>query len=674
MVRSVIYVVYLPRSCFLPTPPPLCSAARSASASPPVLVPPSLPPSPDVPLAPFALSSGLWIHGGYTTYFPYLKTGNFGSGPGTSADEEVESFNPYPTFPFFLDDLWYYDLKYGNWSQIMPVSNAKPGPRVDHIMILSGHVLFLFGGYYHNHHNDELWLFNISSNRWLQKDRTVHPMYPPDCTDDWDYINATEECFLLKHPLHLERDANAHPLQYPGEVQDARGGRAIVEENYAIKPWRDQPYYVPDQSNGRWYYGIIDQGAELPFDEKFTGTATEPIVPYAATGPFQYVREVNSSELNGTVYERCTSVFGEATRGQMLGGGNGRSDVPIFIAQPRRQSPGWDGCRDRYDMDPDLPAQLIYKHPSQRSDHKAIYIDSLPIHLPDEPHASGGKKGEVYVFGGIGHKMEYLPSKQTTYPTLVRNDMWRLGIHECVNNCSNHGVCEYGFCQCYDGYYGVDCSNISCPGDFCYYDVETREQHCQHCCHSGYNHTDGETWIDGIGARKSPCNHVDFGPSNGICDGYGTCQCAPPFLDDDCSIKDCKDNCSFNGWCSVEYPISRCMCNPGYYGEQCQYVQCLNNCSYPNGYCDPNTGECTCKLLRDPYSPHLLWQMKEVPDSDYARGTWHFVKWGGDDCSYLMAYSAGWALRPSLWLTMALAALVGGFLHHDGDGRWRWGL
>ena len=348
--------------------------------------------------------------------------------------------------------------------------------------------------------------------------------------------NSKWNCTELLHPEHLQRDNSK-------------------SRNYGISDWKDQEHYVPDPEHGRFYYGIIDQGGELPTTKEMLSKINTPIVPYAATGPYQYVHEVNSSRFNGTIYERCTSVYGEPTRdgdqrtarmrplntveGFPLGGA-GRSSETIFIAQPRRQSPGWDGCRDRYDGDMSLPAELMYKHPSQRSDHKAVYIDSLPIHLPGEPHASGGKKGELFLFGGVGHEQEFVESSSTTYDTIVRSDFWRLGIHECVNNCSNHGVCEYGFCQCYDGYYGVDCSNISCPGDFCYYDVETRQQHCQHCCHHGYNHTDDETWIDGIGARKSPCNHVDYGPSNGICDGYGTCQCAPPFLGEDCSIKDCK--------------------------------------------------------------------------------------------------------------------------------------
>ena len=59
-----------------------------------------------------------------------------------------------------------------------------------------------------------------------------------------------------------------------------------------------------------------------------------------------------------------------------------------------------------------------------------------------------------------------------------------------------------------------------------------------------------------------------------------------PFLGLDCSIKDCKDNCNYNGYCSVEYPVSRCVCNPTYFGESCEFIECINNCSYPNGLCN----------------------------------------------------------------------------------------
>lgn len=140
--------------------------------------------------------------------------------------------------------------------------------------------------------------------------------------------------------------------------------------------------------------------------------------------------------------------------------------------------------------------------------------------------------------------------------------MWYYNLNHCITNCSNHGDCSYGYCTCWTGYYGQDCSNTTCPGSFCTYD-SYHTQICIHGCSNGYNHTDDDVYIPEI--SKLPCdinNPYWQGESNGICDGFGTSQCAPPFLGEDCSIKDCKYNCSYNGWCSVEYPVSRCMCIP----------------------------------------------------------------------------------------------------------------
>ena len=84
---------------------------------------------------------------------------------------------------------------------------------------------------------------------------------------------------------------------------------------------------------------------------------------------------------NGTVNRRCTSVSGEPTRGRALGQGFGQSDVPIFIAQPRRQRPDWDGCRDRNDGRRDLHWDLLWEQPSQRALHAAIYSPDYEIML-----------------------------------------------------------------------------------------------------------------------------------------------------------------------------------------------------------------------------------------------------------------------------------------------------
>lgn len=137
---------------------------------------------------------------------------------------------------------------------------------------------------------------------------------------------------------------------------------------------------------------------------------------------------------------------------------------------------------------------------------------------------------------------------------------------------------------------------------------------------------------------KSPCSADNPGESNGICDGFGTCQCRPPFLGEDCSIKDCKHNCSFNGYCSVEYPESRCLCNLGYFGDYCQYQICLNNCTYPNGRCNIHTGNCDCRMTFSPYNNTRVW-----------------YKYGGEDCSYVIAFAAS----PSMPLR-AFTSLIGG--------------
>eukprot|EP01042_Synura_sphagnicola_P033588 gene33588-43123_t len=130
-----------------------------------------------------------------------------------------------------------------------------------------------------------------------------------------------------------------------------------------------QPYYYPNPAYGS-YWGIFDKGFVATVSTISRPADYTPIFPYAATGPLQYATPViigyNKSE-NITVYERCTSVFSETTRGQILDGKTGRSSTPVMIAQPRRRHPDWDGCRDRADGRTDLPNVLMYIHPLARS-------------------------------------------------------------------------------------------------------------------------------------------------------------------------------------------------------------------------------------------------------------------------------------------------------------------
>lgn len=436
-------------------------------------------------------------------------------------------------------------------------------------MLLSDDVLILLGGYSNNHHFDDTWYFFINDNRWLRKEEFVHASFPETCSDDLEYIQKDESCIELGFPLPLKR---SNQTTYTSKSQD-------------VLPFQDQPGYTPEREN-TLYFGIVEDAEEFvsQLKKKFLendiydesgdriwirsevpeGT---PIAPNAATGPRQYAKLRHipyNKTLTVEVWEWCVSVKGESTRGTILDGEHGRAVSSIHIPQPRRQSPGWDGCRE-----------MKWKHPSSRSDHVGIYIEEFDM---------------AVFYGGLGYKEEpkeihsTIPSLNKTFATAVLDDFWIFNINGCPQNCSNHGICSYGFCQCDPGYYGLDCSNSSCPGSICYYD-ENYVQHCKHCCYDGYQHSNtDEPYIAGV--QKQSCQaRVDrfTGKSNGICDGFGTCQCAPPFLGDDCSMKDCRSNCSFNGYCSVEFPISRCICNDGYSGksfrvrgQQYYYETCSN--------------------------------------------------------------------------------------------------
>lgn len=75
------------------------------------------------------------------------------------------------------------------------------------------------------------------------------------------------------------------------------------------------------------------------------------------------------------------------------------------------------------------------------------------------------------------------------------DDLWQYDLATCPKNCSLHGNCHYGSCRCHDSYYGEDCSNSTCPGSYCFYDDIEHKQSCNHCCFSGFEHNDNDTYV-----------------------------------------------------------------------------------------------------------------------------------------------------------------------------------
>ena len=135
----------------------------------------------------------LYMFGGYRTFFPYPRTDGAGTAPGTSASAKSGGqfgFTPYPTFPYFLNDLWQYNMKTKRWIEIQPASTVNPKGRMHHVMIRSTNILLMYGGYNNNFYFDDTWQFNTTSGHWLEKESYVWPTYPSSCSNDMAPNNA----------------------------------------------------------------------------------------------------------------------------------------------------------------------------------------------------------------------------------------------------------------------------------------------------------------------------------------------------------------------------------------------------------------------------------------------------------------------------------------------------
>jgi hypothetical protein len=76
----------------------------------------------------------------------------------------------------------------------------------------------------------------------------------------------------------------------------------------------------------------------------------------------------------------------------------------------------WDGCRDRSDQRTDLPNELLWAHPTSRSQHNVVYSPDYQF---------------VILYGGLGYRRPELPVQNETYHTYALNDMWQYNINRC---------------------------------------------------------------------------------------------------------------------------------------------------------------------------------------------------------------------------------------------------
>ena len=533
----------------------------------------------------------------------------------------------------------------GAWQQVLPRKECfkKPGPtyaernaldcavawppaRAFGALALAGETLYLFGGYTVAAYPYP----NIYASGSAAGPFSLHgsdgpfpfPTQPQFLGDLWAFDFTSGLWRVLG-----QRDAVAGaptPRPRRGHALTLAGPALILTGGYASGAFLDD----------LWLYNIsIDhwlRQAVYQYPQFVPNCTSDFQAPSAAMGPLPVIAAPVPGS-NPPLFR--PSVQLEVTRGRVTDNLYGRAAAPLFLPTRRRATFGWDGCRDRLDGRTDLPDEEVnFFAPSARAYHRAIWSE---------------RSGVLVSFGG-----ETAGSAQV-------GETWAWGRDWCPFACHGLGSCVWGHCYCSAGYYGLDCSNRTCPGSVCRYDTDNHAQECMHCCSEGWLHSDGEGYVTGV--RKAPCSfeHPERGESNGVCNGgLGTCACAPPFYGDDCSIKDCIQvlgsatpspppfvpqacTSAARGQCSFEYPVSRCECAFPYTGAMCELQLCLNNCSYPNGLCDNTSGLCTCAPIANPFQKEQEW-------SAYA----------GDDCSWVPAFAGAGAARVSAWAWAAAGLVV----------------
>jgi len=176
----------------------------------------------------------------------------------------------------------------------------------------------------------------------------------------------------------------------------------------------------------------------------------------------------------------------------------------------------------------------------------------------------------------------------------------------CDNGCSGHGVCDCGFCLCYDNWgmnYDLDtgdCSDRICPFEFAWVDNPDK---------SGRFHKYAEC------ANRGICNRQT-----------GECECFDGYEGKGCQRTSCPNDCSGHGTCEfidslgfANTPFSNTFrgASPGFFVQDPKTfpVATWDTQKTRGCVCDPEYGDIDCSKRLCPYGNDVMDRRVRMQDA-----------------------------------------------------------
>ena len=493
----------------------------------------------------------MYIYGGYSLYCQH-------------SCEDMWSYEiAYGPQRFYPDSSYYAKTSESNiiwekgnkWNRIYPVSYNSPGKRALHAMTVDSNYtyIYLYGGYsvdettLSNVLMDDLWRYNIKQNTWDQ----LNPAGIYSITRSityWDgssailnisAINYDQTTDTIYTSFQNKKETTAHHGSFP----------------------------------------VIRAAASLTYNQRKDGTEYLLLfggITYNITSIYNIQYQLNDLWIYTISQNSWLEVF---PNGELPGARYGHAILAVeedmFILY------GGIGISQIYN---DLWIYNSWSNLWVQTNKEGKTAFDYSKSNEKWPYPAGFFtmnffENGIIIYGGYIWKqtnesvMNFYLSYKDEEP-LFKNSLFAIVENlyilysYCPLNCSNKGECHLGLCFCNDGFWGDGCQNKNCPKDFCFSDHDFHiKQECFQC--SG----------------------------NGECLSNGTCKCNKEYTGDDCSIRECLNNCSGEkyGKCIKKKPISVCECNQELKrgGDDCSLIFCLNNCG-KQGECNKTVGECSC--------------------------------------------------------------------------------